>query len=77
MSAKPVSASGTLWIDALHGPAGQILHARVLLWPLTLVRASLAAKINDGGDFAPERLWCQEEMATRCSGRVAVWKIGT
>lgn len=33
MGAEPVSASGTLRIDALHGPTGQILHARVLRWP--------------------------------------------
>ncbi len=32
---------------------------------------------NNGGDFAPELIWCQEKRATRYSGGVAVWKSGT
>jgi|SRR5215475_1141389 len=35
MSAEPMPASGTLRVDTLHGPTGQILHARVLQRPLS------------------------------------------
>src|SRR6266404_7011436 len=72
MGAEPVSASGTLRIDALHGPTGQILHTRVLRWPPSPVRGSPGGELNcDGGNFAPSSLWCQEKRATRRCGRVA------
>src|SRR5262249_19721568 len=54
MSAEPMTTSGTLRIDALDGPAGQVLHARVLLRPLSQVKGFPSGKMNcDGGNFAP------------------------
>ena len=40
MGAKPMTASGTVLVDALHGPAGKILHKFVLRWPPSPVRGS-------------------------------------
>ena len=79
MGAKPMTASGTVLVDALHGPAGKILHKVVLRWPPSPVRGfPLGGEMNcNGGDFAPEGFWCQEKITTRYSGRVAVWKTRT
>src|SRR2546430_17042590 len=40
MGAKPMTTSGTVLVDALHGPAGKILHKFVLRWPPSPVRGS-------------------------------------
>jgi hypothetical protein len=49
MGAEPVAASGTLLINALHGPAGQILHASVLHFCRLPPRGSPSGLMNFNG----------------------------
>src|SRR5438128_10148448 len=57
MGAEPVSASGTLRIDALDGPTGQILHTRVLRWPPSPVRGSPGGGRNGDAEFWAGGAW--------------------
>src|SRR5438128_23512 len=61
MGAEPVSASGTLRIDALDGPTGQILHTRVLRWPPSPVRGSPGGEMNCDGEFCAGACWVSRE----------------
>jgi hypothetical protein len=61
MGAEPVSASGALRIDALHGPTGQILHMRVLRWPPSPVRGSPGGEMNCDGEYCAGARWVSRE----------------
>src|SRR5258705_10665113 len=77
MSTEPVPASRTLRIDALHGPTGQILHARVLHFAAFPRKGSPGGLMNfNGAHCAAARLWCQEKTPQDMGVQLRSYRAG-